>query len=62
MDEKEKRLHNAEMSLIFKEKLNSEGKKRFDRQKQASDCTKAALDKIYNELMLVWSKIVDGNW
>jgi hypothetical protein len=29
LDEKEKRLHSAEMSLIFKEKLNLEGKRRY---------------------------------
>ena len=33
LDEKEKRLHNAEMSLLFKEKLNLEGKRRYERQK-----------------------------
>ena len=37
VDQKEKRIHNAEMSLIFKEKLNLEGKRRYERQKAACE-------------------------
>ena len=58
LDEKEKRLHSAEMSLIFKEKLNLEGKRRYERQKNLVDGHLSQLEKIYNELAGIWDKIL----
>ena len=48
LDEKEKRLHAMEMSLIFKEKLTLEVKRRSERQRDSSQASEQQLLKVYN--------------
>ncbi len=48
LDQKEKRLHGVEMSLIFKEKLTQEVKRRFERQRDSNQATEQQLLKVYN--------------
>jgi hypothetical protein len=66
LDEKEKRMHNVEMSLIFKEKLSLEVKRRYERQRDLNEATEQQLQRVYNQLDNIWAKIFektkDSTW
>lgn len=45
------------MSLIFKEKLNLEGKRRYERQKEGNEAVARQLQSVYGELSQLWDRI-----
>lgn len=58
MTEKEKRIHKAEMTLIFKEKINQESKKKIERMTNFKDNQETKLQAILKELSKVWQGII----
>lgn len=55
--EKEKRLSKIEMTIVFKEKLNLEGKRRYERQFQVASEVLKKVQKIYEDLNSLWERI-----
>jgi hypothetical protein len=46
------------MSLIFKEKLNQEGKRRYERQRELNESILERMGKIFGEMDLLWQRII----
>jgi hypothetical protein len=46
------------MSLIFKEKLNLEGKRRYERQKEINEAVVAQLQAQWDRLQALWEGLL----